>query len=378
MFNIQDKILHFIIIFSIRYFNFLKIKKNHSNNLILIRVDAIGDYILFRNFISCLKSNHNYEDYNITFLGNIIWKDLSKNLDKNYINEFIWLDKNKFQNNILYKIKLFLYLKRKKYELLISPVHSRDFFITDSIVFIINASKKIGSFGDYKNINPLLKKLSDLFYNQLIYQNDKYKFEFENNKYFFEKLINKKINLKKPFIKKQTEIVYRNYVILFIGAGSQNRKWKTKFFSEVGNFIVDQLHLDIILCGGNEDRDQVKIFKNYFHYNFLDMVGKTSLTQMLKFIHKSEFILTNETSMAHLAVALSVKNIFVVSNGNHLGRFTPYPKDIYKNYHVIFHKNIYNILSNQEQLRKCYGFESPFDTNSISVTDVIQSIKMNY
>ena len=40
------------------------------------------EIIYYLEIISCLKSNHNFEDYNITFLGKLL-EDLSKNLDKN-------------------------------------------------------------------------------------------------------------------------------------------------------------------------------------------------------------------------------------------------------------------------------------------------------
>ena len=67
-----------------------------KNKILLIRLDAIGDYVLFRNFIESIKTHVNYKDYSLTLLGNLRWKSLAEELDSEYIANFIWLDRNKF------------------------------------------------------------------------------------------------------------------------------------------------------------------------------------------------------------------------------------------------------------------------------------------
>ncbi len=51
------------------------------NTLLLIKLDSIGDYILFRNFLSFIRKNHKFSNHRITLIGNIIWKDLSETFD---------------------------------------------------------------------------------------------------------------------------------------------------------------------------------------------------------------------------------------------------------------------------------------------------------
>ena len=78
----------------------------------------------------------------------------------------------------------------------------------------------------------------------------------------------------------------------------------------------------------------------YFKDEYIDLVGKTSLVDLLHVIYNGNLIIANETSAPHFAVALEVANIFVISNGNHYGRFTPYPNDVTKSYHAIYHPKI--------------------------------------
>ena len=46
-----------------------------------------------------LKKSRKYKGYKITLLGNNSWKDLSEELDIEYVDEFIWLDRNKYNKD---------------------------------------------------------------------------------------------------------------------------------------------------------------------------------------------------------------------------------------------------------------------------------------
>ena len=76
-------------------------KEIKPKSLLLIRLDAIGDYVLFRNYIEILKKSEKYKDFNITLLGNSAWKSLSEELDGEYIDKFIWLDRYKFNKDFI-------------------------------------------------------------------------------------------------------------------------------------------------------------------------------------------------------------------------------------------------------------------------------------
>ena len=61
-------------------------KKITINSILLIRLDHIGDYVLFRNYIELIKNSNKYKNYSITLLGNSVWKDFSEELDNKYID----------------------------------------------------------------------------------------------------------------------------------------------------------------------------------------------------------------------------------------------------------------------------------------------------
>jgi len=345
-----------------------------QNSLLLIRLDAIGDYVLFRNYIEILKNSAKYKNYKITLVGNIAWKQLSEELDNEFIDSFIWIDRKKFERNPIYRYKKLQEITKNGYEIVLNPTYSRTFFVDDSIVKVVNVKEKIGSIGDLSNIKIWQKNISDKYYTKLIPAQNEVIFEFYRNREFFENLFSKKLEIQKPYIKlKPKKLEFENYAILFIGASAKFRKWDIENFAKVGEFLKDRYK--IVLCGAPSDREDAKEFGKFANFGYIDLVGKTSLIDLLHIIQNSSLLISNETSAPHLAVALEVAKIFVISNGNHFGRFTPYPKEMKSNYYPIYHPDIDKDLDNYKKLSNSYGFGSKLDINDISSEFAISKIE---
>ena len=87
--------------------------KTQNESLLLIKNDEIGDYILFRNFLKDIRKSKKYEGYQITLLGNIIWKQLFDEFDNAYVDEVIWIEKKKFQKDLRYRFALLKTIRKK-------------------------------------------------------------------------------------------------------------------------------------------------------------------------------------------------------------------------------------------------------------------------
>ena len=346
-------------------------KEKNPKSLLLIRLDAIGDYILFRNYVEILKKSEKYKDYSITLLGNSVWKDLTKELDSEFVDKFIWLDRNRFSKDLFYRYKKLKEIVSSGYEVLVGSTFSRTFFFDDNIVKLINAKEKIGSISNTSNIDKWQKNIGDKYYTKLIDIKKELMFEFYRNKYFFECLLDTKLDITKPIISLQNKSsglkLSKKYAILFIGASDKYRKWSVKNFAKVGNYLNREHGYDIVICGSSKDIKEANELEKCYEGKILNLVGKTSLSELLVVIYNGDLILSNETSAPHIAVALNLKNIFVIYNGKHYGRFIPYPKEISKNYHVIYHPFINKDLNNYKNQSNSYGYTSDLDINEISL-----------
>lgn len=343
-------------------------KEIKQKSLLLIRLDAIGDYVLFRNFIEVLKKSEKYKEYNITLLGNSAWKGLSEELDSEFVDTFIWLDRRRFDNNFIYRYNKLKEITSNAYEIIISSTYSREFMMSDIIVHSLNAKEKIGSSGDLSNTIKWKKDISDKYYTKLIPAKRDVIFEFYRNKEFFENLLNTKLDIKKPHIELKSKRppfeLPERYAILFIGASESFRKWNIEGFAKIGDYLKEKYDYEIVLCGAPSDRDDALRFRECFDGRYIDLVGKTSLIELLHVIYNEKLMIANETSAPHFAVALEMTNVFVISNGNHYGRFTPYPKEVSDSYHVIYHPQIEKNLNNYKKLSNSYRYN--LNINEIS------------
>ena len=351
-----------------------KVKK-----ILLIKLDAIGDYILFRNFISEIKKSEKFTGYNITLAGNKIWKSMSECLDNGYIDKFIWIDRHKFCRNLFYRWKTYEKINEEYFIYAIHPNYSREFISGDSLILFSNARYKIGSDGDDNNIHFLQKALSNKFYSKLVPCRKGVVFEFNRNKEFFENIIGDRICLRRPYIKKrpnnETFRLPSEYIIIFVGAGKQFRKWPLGKLYDVVNYLLTKTNYQLVVCGGSSDIDDALILiKKFGDQALLNLTGKTSLMELVSIISGAKLLVSNETSAPHIAIAVDTPTV-VISNGNHYGRFTPYPASITKKYYCAYPQQIEANLDDVDLLCQKYGKGSRLPIQNVSSKSVIKLIE---
>ena len=335
-------------------------RSEKSKSLIIFRHDGIGDYVLFRNFLEVLKKSPRFAGYKITLLGNAAWKDLAEFLDKDYIDEFIWLDKKSFTVDFFYRYKKFKEITAVKYDILIHPF-SREFFNADNdLAFLIKADKKIGSIRLPRFTKPYKNKILEKIYNELIPDAENVRFEFYKNKNFFEKLlsetatgkINAEISLNRPFINlparptadrssapalsgiadlKSKLGISTPYAAFFIGASVKHRKWPPKYFAETARYLHTKYGFYIVLCGGKSELNDAAEFKKHFPSDltdnalFTDAVGKISLIELLYIVKDASLVISNETMAPHITMALANAGTVNASRTNQTASATSAP-----------------------------------------------------
>lgn len=353
-------------------------QKTQTKTLLLIRLDSIGDYVLIRNFFYSIKKSNKYKDYKITFMGNFIWKDLSETFDNDLFLDFIWVNRKKFNNNPFYKYKILKRVYKKGFEVVIDTTFSREILFGDLIVKTSRAKQKIGSTGSPDSYVKWKRNLlTDKWYTKLIPQSSENLFEFYRNKEFFENILQEKIDLLKPSL--ACEIVKINlptskeFIVIFPGAQEEKRRWSVEKFVIVIQAIMKRLNLDVIIAGSKSEIGFAeKIIYSLNTQRVFDMTGKTTLPQLAKLISQSKVLISNETSAVHFAAAVGTPFV-CISNGNHFGRFNPYPEEMNIKGTYIYPPQIENQINNFKMLTQKYQFDSDLDINSISPDKAINA-----
>jgi len=343
-----------------------------KQTLLLVRLDAIGDYLLFRNFFESLKGSRKYAGYQITLLGNVAWKDLCLNLDSEVIDKFIWIDTTRFEGNPLYRLRIMREIVATGYEVILNPVFSRSYYSSDWIVKNIRAGQKIGSSGNLSNMSLRQKNTADKWYTKLIPATTDIVFEFDRNRQFIEQVIESEVDLRIPRIESMRgmrDSASSRYAILFVGASAKWRKWPISSFVRVACFLCDQFEMKIILAGGAADVADSNEFENQYRGAITNLVGKTSLVELMNLIAGAQLLVSNETSAPHFAVAVGTP-VIVLYNGNHYGRFVPYPSDVAYRYRAAYHPLIVSDFADYKKRSNELEGVRNLDIREISVESV--------
>lgn len=305
-------------------FRFLAMFRKPVKRLLLIKTDAIGDYIIFRNFIEVLKKSEKYHDYQIDLLGNKLWRNLNDAYDKQYLHETYFINPNSFYEAPLQTLKLGWQLFKNRYEVVLQPTYTR-VFITDGFAALAAARQIIGYESDNEGIFPRYKKKTDKFYTQLLPLPKENYFEFNRNVFFFETVLGEKIDLKAPQIK--ANITTKQGIAILPGAGAFKRSWESDKFLELIKRLLQQTQEPIYLIGGpGEIKHGEFLMRNLPEGSIKNLINKTTLPQLIDTIGGLNLLIANETSAIHMAVATQTPSVCILGGG-HFERFAPYPAD---------------------------------------------------
>ncbi|GAA7190955.1 glycosyltransferase family 9 protein [Helicobacter pylori] len=383
-----------------------------KKTLCFIRLDIIGDYILYRNFLPLFKKY--FEDYEITFIGNTVIKDITTHCDsKYYIDKFIFLDNTYWEKYLrigangsrLSKLKELLFflpkfmrkryedvshLRKESYEICINS--SMFYFSTkeDAIIKHLIAENKVGVFCTHPVDSSLhrihLRKQTEIrksFYTHLFYPKEVPQFLYDSNQDFFQSFFKHfkgvdigfvELELKLPTAfeyEKFKNILKPPYGVLNLGASDDFRVYKR--FDEMIAFLNPEYQL--ILCGNSKKDEKLanSILKR--HKNAIFLVNQTGLIEYLYLLKNASFAMGNESSITHLSACLKIPYAFIVSSGLSSPRFHPYPKEIGPNIHMIYPRDFQKIISRSSNwMFKAMTIPHP-PVDFVNPQDIISAIK---
>lgn len=344
--------------------------KRKQQTLLLLKLEGIGDYMLFRNFIEHIKKHSHFSGYAITLCGNCAFKHFAETFDSTSVQNFIWLESKKFERHPLYRWKMLAAIRKKGFEVVVYPTHSRDSLLGDSIVRCSGAQEKIGCYGDDVHSKNWERKIFNKYYTMLVDIPNEVDNEFLRNKKFFEQLLNKPIAPNKPFIEIQVETNHfpEPYAVLCPDAGLLKKRWRFQRFVDVAEYLYQNYGLKSVFVGGQT--------ANSLHHHSLIKtlpfviwkVGQTSLVETTQLISNASLVVSNDTAVSHIAVALN-KPVVVISNGEHYGRFT-YPTEVYNKIFYAFPPELTSSPLTYEERVKKFKYGSFLDINTIHPEDV--------
>lgn len=373
--NLVNFILARIILFFAQKGN----REIQKNTMLVTRLDSIGDYILFRNFLNVLKQSVKYKNYLITLCGNISWKDLAESFDSDVVHDFIWINRKNFYSNLIYKYKILKNIYKRGFDVAIDSAYSREVLYSDVIIKASKANIKIGSKGSLdKHAFWKRRFFSDSFYDLIIDQTEDILFEFLRNREFFEKVIEQNISMIKPQLNlsgyKCNIDLPEKYIVIFPGSNDIKRRWNISNYAEICRYLIAEYSVSIVIpIAANEKIMAEEIKKKVNSDKVIDLSGKTDLSELAKIIADCVLVISNDTSAVHIAAAVDRK-FLCISSGLYYGRFLPYPKSVFSKGEYVFPEGVRKNLENEELNLDKNLINAEFNINKISVEQVKEKI----
>ena len=293
--------------------------------VLIVRLDAIGDFVLWLDSAMKLRRLFPSDRYRITLLGNHLWTSLAERLS--FFDEVLSMERPRFLYEPSYRYQLLRKMRMAGFNIVIQPTFSREFLYGDSVVRFCGAKKRIGSEGDLSNIFPFLKRVSDNWYTWLVPASKKPLMELERNAEFLRGLglgdfragIPELPNLGSPT--KETD--QSKYYVLFPGAGKTEKIWPKEKFRELAERIFHATGWVGVVCGGPEEEHIGEFLSKNGKIPLRNLVGRTSLEELVGVIAKACLLIGNDTSAIHIAAAVSTPSVCILGGGQY-GRFLPY------------------------------------------------------
>ena len=351
----------------------------HRSGILIVRVDEIGDYLLWRPYLKTILSSERFQTEAATLCGNISWKGLYDMFDATPTVETLWIDKARFKKDLVYRFMFLRKVWQRGYQVVINPTFSRDKRYDDAIVKASGAPLRYGMKGNPENLRWYDQGYDKHLYNQLMISSPDVMFELYRNA-AFAAFITGGAPEDIPFkldTSRCTDTKFdlpNKYFIIFTGSRSPKRLWPIEYFNEVASFLHTQSGWTAVLCGGPSDKPRSEAFIKDYASPCLDLTGQTDLPALMAVIAGASCVLTVDTGSVHMAAALGTK-VFAVFNGSQYGRFAPYPPAVSTAVYCLYPKYIRSELNDPAQVRFKYLYKVDIPYDSVNPEDMMEIIR---
>jgi ADP-heptose:LPS heptosyltransferase len=291
------------------------------NTLAIIRLDDIGDYLLFRNFLTTYANAKRFNNCKTTLVGNIAWKSIFEQFDNSDINEAIWVDKHQYYSDDNYRVTLWTQLSACGFEAVICPARTRSLLLDDTLALATGATTLIANSNTFRF--PEWNKVSDAIYSS-IYQDRFDTHEFVFNRNFVNWVTTENNQIQRPYLPKPADVSKKkDTIICFIGATAKSRRWSVERWIELIRQLIQKGHQPTIV-GGKQEMETAKKIADAT--GAISIAGKTSLTETFEWIAASKAVISGDTMAAHVGVSYN-KPTVIISNGVNAARFVAYKEN---------------------------------------------------
>ena len=342
--------------------------------LLLVRMDGIGDMILFRQTLDHYSEVFKIPNSEIIVLGCNSWAAVAKDLFEDY--RLMLIDAHAYARQPFYRFKISLMVRRLNVQTTVCDSYFRRAMMADSLVWMSAAKKSIVSL-PFINEPPRTEFTYYLSQVDLIIDTGSYPTHEIIRHYNFLSAISGKEYLPiAPSVSWKAAVkvfpLDSPYIVLSPGSNEHGRRWPYENYISIAKVLHDRGY-NVVIVGsiGEYGNSSSKNFT--IDSSVTDLAGKTRLPELIDILKNAAGTISNDTGPAHLSIALGTPTVVIVGGG-HFGSFVPYPKNIIPD-HARF---IYEKMSCYHCFWRCHKRSNKYEVfpciSAVSEKRVVDSV----
>ena len=290
---------------------------------LVVRIDGIGDMVLFHSAFAHYAAALGVAAGEITLLGCESWASLAPALFPGV--KFRAIDEHAYDRNPLYRFKVSLWVRRQNFAVALLDSFMRKPLVADSLIYVSGAPTRIVA-------RPYLSSKTQRLFDWYLARCQRVTdtgphptHEIPRHFAFLSALAGRAIAPAPPHLpwRERVPALKRPYAVINSGSNEPGRRWRFENFLAIARDLAKRGFAVVFVGGAAEASYKERLAGD----NFVDLIGATSLAELLDVLRHAALVLTNDTGPAHLAIGLGAPTVTILGGG-HPGSFLPYPPDI--------------------------------------------------
>ncbi len=293
----------------------------------VIRMDGIGDMVLFRASLDHYPEAFGVDKGDITVIGCNSWKPIADQIFAGY--RFIAINEHAYAKNLLYRFRINLKVRFLAPETVVSDAFFRRALMADSLVWVTRAARACVS---YPYINEPTRSEFTYYTSQCTDVIDTGLYpahELDRHAAFVSHYLGKTVSAEPPKLNwSGTAPAFASgapYVVLNPGSNEYGRRWPLEDYVTLSKWITEQGFRAVFVGKADEKANADLIAEVANGETIIDMTGKTNLPGLMDILQSAALVVSNDTGPMHLAIGLQAPTVAIVGGG-HFGSFIPYPE----------------------------------------------------
>lgn len=305
---------------------YAKQAKQHSyksKDVIMLRLDLIGDCTMFTSAAVAVREH--YKDRKMTIVCLAMSKPVFENL--NIFDKIITVDFR--PDNIDFKKldTVIEELQKDEYDIMLQPQVSK-LPVADIIAAAIKCNKRIAMETKIGNSKEEWVKSVNFLYDEFIPYPRGNVSEFDYYGAFVRGLGISDYKTTCPRLTyKDQNFIEGSYYVIYPGGSFAQKFWTAERYAKIADYIYKKTGLLAVILGAPHEQwvaeNVMAEMSAVTAMSTINLVGRTSIADVIDVIGNAEFVISNDTSGAHIACAVKTPCVVIVG-GWHYNRFFPY------------------------------------------------------